>query len=65
MMQDMRDHLEGREPLYETSYRIKHADGHYVQFLDRGKIVGQRDKETLLTGFVFDAAQYDSFFDKP
>lgn len=65
MMQDMRDHLEGRKPLYETSYRIKHADGHYVRFLDRGKIVGQRGKETLLAGFVFDADQYDSVFNKP
>ena len=61
IMQDMMDHLEGKKPLYETSYRIKHSDGHYVRFYDRGKIIGNRNGETLIAGFVFDAGQYQDF----
>lgn len=64
MMQDMRDHLEGKKDLYETTYRIKHLDGHYERFFDRGKIVGKRGKEILLAGFVFDAKAYEHAFEK-
>lgn len=57
-MQVMRDHLEGKTDVYETSYRIKHKDGHYVRFFDRGKIIGRNGKEVIVAGFVFDQAQY-------
>lgn len=60
IMQDMRDHLDGKKELYETSYRIKHKNGEYVRFYDRGKIVGQKDGETLIAGFVFDQDQYSN-----
>src|SRR6476660_4777829 len=40
IMQDMRNHIQGTAELYETKYRIKHANGEYIQFFDRGKIVG-------------------------
>ncbi|HTK39926.1 MAG TPA: PAS domain-containing protein [Patescibacteria group bacterium] len=58
IMQDMSDHLDGKKPLYETTYRIKHNDGHYVQFVDRGRIVGKKDGETMVAGFVFDEAEF-------
>lgn len=58
IMKDMMDHLDGKKELYETSYRIQHSDGHYVTFLDRGKVVGKKDGETLLAGFVFDAEAF-------
>lgn len=62
IMQDMRNHLDGTVPLYETTYRIKHADGHYVTFYDRGKIVGKNGDNVMLAGFVFDAAEYTQAF---
>lgn len=58
MMQAMRDHLEGKSAVYETKYRIKHKDGTYRKFYDRGQIVGKKDGQTLLAGFVFDTKQF-------
>jgi len=29
------DHIEGRLPYYETTYRLRHKDGHYIWVLDR------------------------------
>lgn len=54
-MQAMRDHLEGRAPLYKTMYRIEAADGSYRLFFDRGKIVS-RDKngDLKMAGVVVD-----------
>ncbi len=39
MMESMRRLMSGKAPVYETLYRIKAADGKYVRFFDRGKIV--------------------------
>ena len=60
IMQDMRDHIDGKVPTYETSYRIKKSDGTYMRFFDRGRVVGNRDGEVIIAGFVFDQAQYDA-----
>lgn len=54
IMQDMRDLMEGRAKKYETTYRIKHKDGSYRQFYDKGRVVGRRDGELTIAGFVFD-----------
>jgi PAS domain S-box-containing protein len=56
VMQTMRDHLEGRVKLYEVEYRIRHKDGRYVWFYDRGAIT-ERDAEgkpLKLKGIVLD-----------
>jgi diguanylate cyclase len=56
VMENMRDHLNGRSPVYETSYRIEKKDGSWVWFYDRGKVT-KRDKNgkpELLSGIVFD-----------
>lgn len=58
IMQDMRNHLEGKADLYETTYRIKHTDGSYIRFYDRGKVIGKKDDQTIIAGFVFDQKQY-------
>jgi len=42
--QAMRDHLEGKNPFYEISYRLRHYDGHYIWYKDKGGIV-KRDSE--------------------
>ena len=33
------DHIEGRRPVYQSEYRLKHKAGHWVWVLDRGKVV--------------------------
>ncbi len=51
-MQAMRDHYEGRAKFYETTYRIKHKDGHYVTFYDKGQIVERTEKTFIVAGIV-------------
>ena len=58
MMQDMRDHIDGKADIYETTYRIRNKDGEYIRFFDRGKIIGRKNGEVTVAGFVFDQAQY-------
>jgi PAS domain-containing protein len=52
-MQAMRDHMEGKSPLYETSYRIKHKNGEYIKFYDCGQIVERNGESLVVIGFVF------------
>jgi PAS domain S-box-containing protein len=40
------DHLEGRKPVYQCEYRLRHKAGHWVWVLDRGKVVA-RDAQGL------------------
>jgi len=35
-------HLQGETPAYESAYRMRHKDGHWVWILDRGKVM-ERD----------------------
>jgi len=35
----MADHLEGRKPVYQCEYRLRHKTGRWVWVLDRGKVV--------------------------
>lgn len=41
---DIGRYLRGETPFYENIHRVKHADGHWVYILDRGRISG-RDSE--------------------
>jgi PAS domain S-box-containing protein len=61
IMQDMRNHLEDKAEIYETTYRIKHKNGDYIRFFDKGRIVGRKGKEVYLAGFVFDAEEDKDF----
>ncbi len=38
---DVQAHIDGRTPRYENIHRVRHADGHYVWILDRGKVTGR------------------------
>jgi len=40
----MADHLEGRKPVYQSEYRLRHKAGHWVWVLDRGKVVARDPK---------------------
>ncbi len=51
-MQAMRDHLEGKQDLYEVVYRIQHKNGSYLTFYDCGKIINREGEKTTLMGFV-------------
>ncbi len=56
-MQAMRDHLSGKKPLYEAEYRIRHKDGSYRWFYDRGSVTKRSPDSSPaeLKGIVFDA----------
>jgi PAS domain S-box-containing protein len=59
MMQNMRDHMEGKTDTYETRYRIKCKDGKYKTFYDRGKIVVRKpNSDMTVTGMVLDVSSY-------
>lgn len=61
-MKAMRDHLTGKENVYEIEYRIKCKDGGYKWYYDIGKIT-QYDKEgrpLLIAGIVFDITKRKS-----
>jgi diguanylate cyclase (GGDEF)-like protein len=58
-MANMRSHLRGQTPAYEVEYRIRHKEGHYVWYYDRGTVV-KRDENGLpliLHGIVFDITE--------
>ena len=51
-MQAMRDHLDGKVNMYETTYRIKHKNGEYIQFYDCGQITKREGADITVWGFV-------------
>jgi PAS domain S-box-containing protein len=58
-MQAMRNHLEGKHPLYQIDYRIKRADGGYNWYMDRGRIIERAPdgKPLKLRGLVVDLGE--------
>jgi PAS domain S-box-containing protein len=38
------EHLEGRTPVYQVEYRLRHKDGRWVWVLDRAKVVARDPK---------------------
>ena len=56
-MQAMREHLQGEKELYETTYRIKHKDGHYLTFYDCGHITKKTGDDITITGFVMSISE--------
>lgn len=53
-MQAMKDHLTGKEPVYETTYRIRHKNGTYIKFYDCGQLVNKKRGEQIVMGFVME-----------
>ncbi len=53
-MDAMTAHMSGKADVYETKYRIQHADGSYRNFYDKGKIVQRKGEEIRVAGMVFD-----------
>ncbi|MFO7677341.1 MAG: PAS domain S-box protein [Thermoplasmatota archaeon] len=59
VMKAMRDHIEGKKPLYEIDYRIKTKQGTYKWFHDRGSVVWQDEgtNSLIVKGVVFDITE--------
>ncbi len=59
VMNNMRSHLAGMTPVYETTYRIQTKDGGWKWFYDRGKVTRRDDKgkAELVVGIVFDITE--------
>ena len=45
VMSILDDHLAGLSEHYETEYRLRHKDGHFVWILDKGRVI-ERDAES-------------------
>ncbi len=39
----LRAHLDGRSPLFQCETRVRHADGHWVWLLSRGRVIAMAD----------------------
>lgn len=59
VMNNMRNHLKGKTGAYEVEYRIRHQDGHYLWYYDRGVVVKRENDGTpiVLEGIVFDISE--------
>jgi diguanylate cyclase (GGDEF)-like protein/PAS domain S-box-containing protein len=59
VMQNMRDHLSGKTKAYEVEYRIRHKNGHYLWYYDRGTVTKRESngKPLILQGIVFDISE--------
>lgn len=57
--QDMKDHLIGKKPVYETEYKIITRTGKIKWFYDRGVIIKRREDGSphLVKGIVFDITE--------
>jgi len=51
-MQAMRDHMNGKADVYETTYRIKQNIGEYIRFYDCGQITKREGNTMTVMGFV-------------
>ena len=66
VMDQMRRHLKGIDPVYEVQYRIRHRDGSWRWYYDRGKVT-KHDTEGRphqLVGIVFDITRQKEMEDQ-
>jgi len=66
VMDNMREHLQGKRDAYEVEYRIKHKDGKYLWYYDRGTITkrDEQGKPLYVQGIVFDITESKNIEDK-
>jgi PAS domain S-box-containing protein len=58
--EDIQAYLQGKTPVYENIHRMRHAQGHWVWILDRGRIseFDSGGKAKRFTGTHFDISDY-------
>jgi PAS domain S-box-containing protein len=58
--EDIKNYLDGKTTVYENTHRMKHADGHWVWILDRGKISewDTHKKPIRFTGTHLDVSKF-------
>lgn len=56
---NLNQYLEGERPAYEAEVRLRHKDGHYLYFLDRGQITLRDDfgRPSRMTGIAFNITE--------
>ncbi len=61
-MQAMRDHMEGKADVYFSEYRIRHKDGHYLWYRDKGGVASrdEKGKPSILMGIVMNITKEKS-----
>jgi|GEM_PF-3354353 len=52
-MEAMKYHIDGQKNFYETSYRIQHKNGTYLQFYDIGQVIERSEGKVVIMGFVW------------
>lgn len=59
VMENMRQHMMGKSSAYEVSYRIKHKDGSWRWYYDRGTVTKRSDdgQPIMIAGIVFDISE--------
>lgn len=62
VMDEMREHLSEKIPVWEVKYRIKTKSGSYKTYYDRGKVTQRADDGSpiFLVGLVFDITEYEN-----
>ncbi len=60
---DIKAYMDGKTDHYENIHRMKHADGHWVYILDRGRFSGwnEEGKPTRFTGTHFDITNSERY----
>lgn len=59
---DIQDYMDGKTAQYENVHRMKHADGHWVYILDKGKFSDwdSEGKPTRFTGTHIDITEHEN-----
>lgn len=58
-LSNLNQYLEGESTAYEAEVRLRHKDGHYLYFLDRGQITLRDDfgRPSRMTGIAFNISE--------
>jgi len=61
----IRSHLQGKTPTYESIHRVQHQDGHYLWVLDRGRAIFDENGEAIrMVGTQVDITEHKQLEEK-
>lgn len=65
VLMQIRSHLQGKTPAYESIHRVQHQDGHYIWVLDRGRAVFDENGEPIrMVGTQVDITEHKQLEEK-